>query len=330
LPHRLDAKFSSMCKRLACATPTCCLLLTILSLRRRCLVTRLPESWLRLVPTSRKAVFSLLAVDSAKRAEEKETAAEWQLNGALREAEFGNLVQARNETASAVALVSTRDVQVLATLVLALVQDSARAQKMADELEKQNPLNTVIIGYWLPTIRTAIEIGRNNATKAVELARAAIPYELGEPNPQAEFGAFLYPAYVRGHAYLLLHQGKQAVAEFQKFLDHRNLVANCFLAPLAHLQLGRAYAMQGDTAKARAAYEDFFALWKDADPDIPILKQAKAEYANLQSQQHPSVAIINPQVCGPNASINCVIVRFNASSVRCISSILLTERNTVV
>jgi eukaryotic-like serine/threonine-protein kinase len=140
----------------------------------------------------------------------------------------------------------------------------------------------MIIGYWLPPIRAAIEINRSNPGKAAEILRLAIPYELGVPPPEVEFGGFLYAAYIRGQAYLLLRQGNEAGAEFQKFLEHRSIVANCFLAPLAHLGLARAYAMQGDSAKARAAYQDFQTLWKDADPDIPILKQAKAEYAKLQ------------------------------------------------
>jgi eukaryotic-like serine/threonine-protein kinase len=226
--------------------------------------------------------FSRRAVESAKHADEKETAALWQMNAALREAEFGNIAQARTETAAALALASTREVRILATLVLARSGDSLRAQKMADELEKQNPVNTVIVGYWLPTTRAAIEINRKNPAKAIELLQAATSYELGDPLPEVEFGGFLYPPYMRGQAYLLLHQGSEAAAEFQKFLDHRGLVANCPLAALAHLQLGRAYAMQGDTARARAAYQDFLTLWKDADPDIPILKQAKTEYARLQ------------------------------------------------
>ena len=226
--------------------------------------------------------FSRRAEQSAKRADEKETAAEWQMNAALREAEFGNALQARNGAASVLALAPARDVQILAALTLALAGDSARAQKMADELEKQNPLSTVIIGYWLPTIRAAIEINRNNVAKAIDLLQAAAPYELGYPLPEVEFGGLLYPAYLRGQAYLLLHQGKEATVEFQKFLDHRSLVANCPLGALAHIGLARAYVLQGDTVKARAAYQDFLALWKDADPDIPILKQAKAEYTKLQ------------------------------------------------
>jgi serine/threonine protein kinase/Flp pilus assembly protein TadD len=236
--------------------------------------------------------FSRRAVESAQRADEKETAALWQMNGALREAEFGNAAQARNETASALALASTRDMRILAALALARAGDSDRAQSMADELEKQNPVNTVIVGYWLPTIHAAVEMNRNSPAKAIELLHAATSYELGSPLPSPEWGGLLYPAYVRGQAFLRLHQGSEAAAEFQKFLDHRGIVGNCPLGALAHLQLGRAYALEGQSAqgaavdsaraKARAAYQDFLMLWKDADRDIPILKQAKAEYAKLQ------------------------------------------------
>jgi eukaryotic-like serine/threonine-protein kinase len=226
--------------------------------------------------------FSRRAIESAKRADRKETAAGWQMNAALREAEFGNMAQARDETAAALVLASTREEHILAALALARAGDSAQAQRMADELEKQNTVNTVIVSYWLPTIRAAVEINRNNPAKAVELLQSATFYELGTPLPEAEFGGFLYPAYVRGEAYLLLHKGNEAGAEFQKFLDHRGLVANCPLASLAHLGLGRAFALQGDTVKAKAAYQDFLTLWKDADADIPILIVSKAEYTKLQ------------------------------------------------
>ena len=139
-----------------------------------------------------------------------------------------------------------------------------------------------MVGYWLPTIRAATEINRNDPAKAIDILQAASPYEFGVPVPPSQFGGYLYPAYLRGQAYLLLHKGGEAAIEFQKFLDHRGLLANCPLGALAHLQLGRAYTMAGDTTKAKAAYKDFLALWKDADPDIPILKEAKAEYAKLQ------------------------------------------------
>jgi pentatricopeptide repeat protein len=212
--------------------------------------------------------------------DQKESAAEWRMDSALREAEFGNPDRARQETTSALQLASTRDVQTLAALALARAGDTARARKMADELAREFPMNTMLNGYWLPTIRAAIEIERKNPTGAVELLQAASTYELGGPPPI--FSGTLYPVYVRGQAELLLHHGSEAAAEFQKFLDHPGIVLNYHTGALAHLGLARAYVLQGDTAKARAAYQDFLTLWKDADPDIPILISAKAEYAKLQ------------------------------------------------
>jgi hypothetical protein len=133
--------------------------------------------------------------------------------------------------------------------------------------------------YWLPTLKAAIEVNSSNAAQALESLEAAAPYELGEPPPTQD--GTLYPAYLRGQAYLLARQGQAAATEFQ-FLDHRGIVVNFPTGALAHLQLGRAYAMAGDTAKAKTAYQDFLTLWKNADPDIPILKEAKTEYAKLQ------------------------------------------------
>lgn len=232
------------------------------------------------------------AVESARRSEQKETAAQWQLNGALREAEFGNLDRATREVAFAQALASSRDLQVLAALALVRAGNSAQAQKMADQLEEQNPGNTAIVGYWLPVIRASLAINHNEPGKAVQLLETASPYELAAPPPGPEFGAFLYPPYVRGQAYLLLKRGPDAVAEFQKFLTHRGLVADCLLGPFAHLQLARAYALQAQTSqgadaeaarsKSRAAYRDFLTLWTNADPDIPVFKQAKSEFSKLQ------------------------------------------------
>jgi len=200
----------------------------------------------------------------------------------LREAAFGNLALAAEQTASALNLASNRGVQILAGLALAREEDSTRAERIADELQKRFPLDTVINGYWLPTIRASIEINRSDPSKAIELLKAAAPYELGLLPSNLEFGALLYPAYVRGQAYLLLHEGSEATVEFQKFLDLRSLVANNPLFVLAHLGLARAYAMQRDNAKARAAYQDFLTLWKDAHPDIPVLIAAKSEYSKLQ------------------------------------------------
>ena len=134
--------------------------------------------------------------------------------------------------------------------------------------------------YWLPTIRSAMDLRSNNAKQALVYLKAAAPYDLGSPS-QLQLGT-LYPVWIRGQAYLASHDGNSAAVEFQKFLDHRGIVINFPLGALAHLGLGRTYSMTGDSAKAKAAYQDFLALWKDADPDIPILKEAKADYAKLQ------------------------------------------------
>jgi eukaryotic-like serine/threonine-protein kinase len=222
------------------------------------------------------------AAEFAQRAGQKETAALWRMNAALREAEFGNPDQARQETAVALALASTHDTQILAALAAARAGDSGQAERMADVLAKQYPLDTVVNGYWLPTIRAGIEINRHNPAKAIGFLQVAAPYEVGLAPPGPEVGAFLYPVYVRGQAYLLLNKGSEAEAEFQKFSDHRGLVVNCPLGALAHLGLARAYAQQSDKDKARSAYQDFLRMWKDADPGIPILRYAKFEYAKLE------------------------------------------------
>ncbi len=223
--------------------------------------------------------FSRRAVESALRAGAKETAATWQANAALREAEIGNSEQARRGTAAVLTMSSGIGVQKVAALALARLGDVARAGATAEDLAKSNPANTLLNYYWLTTIRAAIELGHNDPAKAVELLQPAGAYEMGVP-PPFQFGT-MYPAYVRGEAYLALHQGSQAAAEYQKILEHRGIVLNCLNGALAHLQIARAYAMQGDTAKAKAAYQDFLTLWKDADPDIPILIAAESEYAKL-------------------------------------------------
>jgi serine/threonine protein kinase len=222
------------------------------------------------------------AVTSALRAEEKETASLWQLSSALREVEFGNAERARQEVNRGLAIASTRDVKTLAALTFACAGDSSRARAMADDLQKQSPLNTTLNHYWLPVVRAYIELRGGNPGGAVKVLEQAVPYDLAFPPPQFSEGGQLYPVFVRGQAYLALHQGKEAAAEFQKFIDHRTIVANYPLASIARVGLARAYALERDANKARAAYQDFFALWKDADPDIPVLKQAKAEYAKLQ------------------------------------------------
>jgi DNA-binding winged helix-turn-helix (wHTH) protein/tetratricopeptide (TPR) repeat protein len=219
--------------------------------------------------------FSRRAVDSAVRADSKEIAAAWQVFAALREAEFGNTAYARQGVRAALALSQGREVKFWAALTLARTRDVPRAQALAEELEKDYPSNTLLKLYWLPTINAAIELSKGNSSQALVNLEAATPYELGQ-------GENLCPAYVRGQAYLLARNGAAAATEFQKLLDHRGIVKNFVTGSLAHLQIGRAYAMAGNPAKAKAAYQDFLTLWKDADPDIPILHQAKAEYANLR------------------------------------------------
>jgi eukaryotic-like serine/threonine-protein kinase len=216
-------------------------------------------------------------VQSATQNDQKETAAEWQVNAALREAEFGNPARAHQQASSALA--AARGLQVHAALAFARAGDPERAQKLADESQREAPLDTVLVNYWLPTIRAAIEIDRNNPAKAIEFLKGVL-YEAGQ-GAGVEFGVMYYPAYLRGQAYLLLHQGAEAAIEFHKLIDHPSMLANNPLFVLAHLGLARSLAMQGQRDKSRAAYQDFFKLWKDADPDIPILQQAKEEYAKL-------------------------------------------------
>jgi DNA-binding winged helix-turn-helix (wHTH) protein/tetratricopeptide (TPR) repeat protein len=231
---------------------------------------------------SKAREFSRRAIESAQRAGNREAAVLWQMNVALREAEFGNWQVARQGAAAALALASTRDLQTVAALILAQAGDPRQAQKLSDDLARHYPLDTLINGYWLPTIRAAIELDRNNPAEAIHLLQGAASYELGAVLFTGDWAAPLHPAYVRGEAYLRLHRGEEAAVEYQKFADHWGAVRNFPLSALARLGLARAYAMQGDSAKAHTAYQEFLTLWKDADPDIPILKQAKTEYAKLQ------------------------------------------------
>jgi serine/threonine protein kinase/tetratricopeptide (TPR) repeat protein len=222
------------------------------------------------------------AIESAHGNDSKETAAAWRMNAALREAELNNAARARQEIVAALAEAPTRDVSVLAALAFARIGDTDRADRMAHDLGEQFPLNTAIDRYWLPAIYASIQIKLGKPTKALEYLQATSQYELGTPLPQFEVGGSLYPAYIRGEVYLLLRKGKEAAAEFQKLLDHRGIALNSPLGALARLQLGRAYALQGDTGQSRAAYQDFLRLWKDADLDIPLLNVAKSEYAKLK------------------------------------------------
>jgi len=211
-----------------------------------------------------------------------------QIERALWEAEVGDATEVRQIITSEFPYLEGRWAQWAAeedtmnALALARAGDFTLANKLADELARLGPDDTVLNNYWLPVIRATIEIGQDQPAVAIGILQASVPYELGVPTPQPMLGAPLYPVYVRGQAYLALRQGKEAATEFQKIIDHRNVVQNFVTGALAHLGLARAYALQGDSAKARTAYNDFLTLWKDADPDIPILQQAKSEYAKLQ------------------------------------------------
>ncbi len=218
------------------------------------------------------------AVESAVSADAKETAALWQVTAGLREAEFGNIAAASRDVDAALSMQSGNDVKLLAALTLARAGDSAKAIRLIEELERTSPADAMLKLYCLPTIHGAIEISRGNPSKGIQSLEATVPYDLGGPLAFP----YLYPVWVRGHAYLAAHKGLAAAAEFQKVIDHPGVVLNQPIGSLAHLELGRAYALSGNSIKARAAYQNFFTLWKDADPDIPILIAARSEYAKLQ------------------------------------------------
>ncbi|MGB9469239.1 MAG: protein kinase [Candidatus Acidiferrum sp.] len=224
--------------------------------------------------------FSRRAADSAGRAGEKEVAATYFALSGLREALFGNANDARRFATMAMERSTGRDVQYGSALTLAYAGENARAQALTGDLDKRFPEATIVQFNYLPTLRAKLALYRGSASEAIESLRVASPYELGKITVGNEWAA-LYPIYVRGEAYLAAHQGSEASGEFQKILDHRGIAISQPIGTLAHLGLARAYAMQGDTAKAKAAYQDFLTLWKDADQDIPILIAAKAEYAKL-------------------------------------------------
>ena len=227
--------------------------------------------------------FSRRAMDSAERAEEKGTAAAYSAASGLREALFGNAEEARRRATMSMERSAGRGEQYGAALALAYVGDDGRTRGQAEDLGKKFPEDTLMQFNYLPTLRARLAVSRGNASEALETLKTAAPYELGSvPAGGDNAWLALYPVFVRGEAYLAAHQGKEAASEFQKIIDHRGIVLNSPIGALAHLQIARAYAMQGDTAKAKAAYQDFLTLWKDADPDIPILITAKAEYAKLK------------------------------------------------
>jgi tetratricopeptide (TPR) repeat protein len=233
------------------------------------------------------------AVDSAIRADSKENGAIWQANAALEQAAYGNPTEARQSAAEALNLVPTsQGVEVEAALAFAMAGDTARAESLAQDLGKRFPLDTQMQSLWLPAIQAQLALDKNNPAAAVAALQAAVPpIELGLISFVANISC-LYPTYIRGEAYLVSGQGSAAAAEFQKILDHSGIVWNCWTGALARLGVARSNALQSRTSqgadadaarvRALAAYKDFLTLWKDADPDIPVLKQAQAEYEKLR------------------------------------------------
>jgi tetratricopeptide (TPR) repeat protein len=224
---------------------------------------------------------SLRAIASAKRAGENEAAAAYEIDAALREAVYGNSKLVSQRVTAALALSDGRDVQSGAALALTLAGDN-RAQALVNPLAGRFPEDTIVHFIYVPTIQAQLALNEHTPEKAISVLQAAVPYELGSSGNSAVFTSALYPIYVRGQAYLASHQGAEASAEFEKILNWRGVVLNEPIGALAHLGLARAYAMQSETTKARAAYQDFFTLWKDADPDIPVLQQAKTEAGVLR------------------------------------------------
>ena len=215
------------------------------------------------------------AVEFSQRNGFRERAAMLVARGALWEAWFGNPEVAARQVRAALGLAPGRDVRVLAALALGHTGDRNQAGKLADQLDAEFPASTLIHNYWLPAIRAEIELHSRNYSRAIELLRATAPYEL------ADTPAPLAPVYVRGEAYLAARDGEAAAVEFQKILEHRGMVGNSPVGALARLGIARAYSISGETAKARRSYQDLLKLWQGADEDVPVLKQAQAEYAKI-------------------------------------------------
>jgi DNA-binding winged helix-turn-helix (wHTH) protein/tetratricopeptide (TPR) repeat protein len=222
------------------------------------------------------------AIDGARRSGEKDAPAVYSGTSALREAWFGNTGEAQRRATLALKLSSGRDLQYFAALAFAYTGDDARAKALADDLDKSFPEDTIVQFNYLPSVRGRLALNKGDASGAIASLAAAAPYELGATRAIDLNWTPMFPVFVRGEAYLAARRGSEAAAEFQKILDHRGLVLNQPIGALAHLGLGRAYVLQGDIPKAKAAYQDFLTLWKDADPDIPVLQRAKAEYRKLR------------------------------------------------
>jgi eukaryotic-like serine/threonine-protein kinase len=222
------------------------------------------------------------AMDAAERIGEKDPPAMYLGASGLREAWYGNAEEARHLVALALKRSGSRDVLYFSALALAYSRDDARAQAMVNDLNKRFPEDTIMQFNFLPTLRARLALNKGKPSEAIEGLRTAVPYELGVSTNCPVNWTAMYPVFVRGEAYLAARQGNEAAAEFQKILDHPGVVLNQPIRALAHLGLGRASVLQGDLVKARGSYQDFFTLWKDADPDVPVLQQARVEYVKLQ------------------------------------------------
>jgi eukaryotic-like serine/threonine-protein kinase len=224
-----------------------------------------------------------VASDMTKQNGERAKAGLFEIPPELWDAFFGNAVAAKKSATAALELSKDRDLEYGAGFALALSGESSLSQTLAKDLERRFPEDSSVRFTYVPSIRALLALNRHEPSKAIELLKAGIPYDLGTPlsGAPAYFGLF-YSVYVRGLACLQAHQGTEAAVEFQKIIDNRVIVVSDPVGALAHLQLGRALLMSGDTAKAKAAYQNFLNLWKDADTDIPILQQARTEYARLQ------------------------------------------------
>ena len=223
------------------------------------------------------------AFDLAQQTGHRERAALYAAGAAVREAYFGNPGEARRNANMALALSADREVEYGAAFALALGRNGSRARSLADDLEKRFPEDTSVRFSYLPAIRARLELNRGEASRAIDLLQVTVPHELGLPR-SAFHGAFgaMYPIYLRGEARLKEGNGTEAAHEFEKVLEHLPILVSDPIGALARLQLGRAFVLSGDSARAKAAYREFLALWKDADAAIPILKHARAEFARLQ------------------------------------------------
>jgi len=225
------------------------------------------------------------SVNFMRQSGRQEAAARSESGAALREAFFGNREQAKQLAAAALDLSNGRDAEYGAAFALALSGDSTQAKALADDLEKRFPEDTSVRFHYVPAVRALLALDHHDPAKAIEYLQANVPYELG--SPQSSFSGFygaLYPIYVRGVAYLMMHRGNDAASEFRKILDHPGIVANDPIGALARLQLARAYLESGDSLRAKAAYLDFLNLWKGPDQGLPMLKQAQLEFDRLEGR----------------------------------------------